>query len=116
MTTLLPGETLAASLAEKVSETWQKINTRRNQQEAITPGWVLQSLGLKPGSTELRRAIFELVRRIPYQLGAWNGGKRAARTVLTGMCYSFGNATRQGSSSLTRFIGQSAITSSTWRR
>ena len=26
MTTLLPGETLAASLAEKVSETWQKIN------------------------------------------------------------------------------------------
>ncbi|MGK6891416.1 hypothetical protein ACKU2E_027310 [Klebsiella pneumoniae] len=46
MTTLLPGETLAASLAEKVSETWQKINTRRNQQEAITPGWVLQSLGL----------------------------------------------------------------------
>ncbi|MEB0918378.1 NAD(P)H-dependent oxidoreductase, partial [Citrobacter freundii] len=26
-------------------------------------------------------------------------GKRAARTVLTGMCYSFGNATRQGSSS-----------------
>ena len=42
--------------------------------------------------------------------------KRAARTVLTGMCYSFGNATRQGSSSLTRFIGQSAITSSTWRR
>ena len=27
MTTLLPGETLAASLAEKVSETWQKINT-----------------------------------------------------------------------------------------
>ena len=43
-------------------------------------------------------------------------GKRAARTVLTGMCYSFGNATRQGSSSLTRFIGQSAITSSTWRR
>ncbi|MGP0840071.1 cysteine peptidase family C39 domain-containing protein, partial [Serratia sp. CY85266] len=32
--------------------------------------------------------------------------KRAARTVLTGMCYSFGNATRQGSSSLTRFIGQ----------
>ncbi|MFU0724791.1 Arm DNA-binding domain-containing protein, partial [Klebsiella pneumoniae] len=32
--------------------------------------------------------------------------KRAARTVLTGMCYSVGSATRQGSSSLTRFIGQ----------
>ncbi|MDD1875991.1 hypothetical protein ACTZSO_23335, partial [Klebsiella pneumoniae] len=26
-------------------------------------------------------------------------GKRAARTVLTGMCYSVGSATRQGSSS-----------------
>ena len=37
-------------------------------------------------------------------------GKRAARTVLTGMCYSVGSATRQGSSSLTRFIGQSAMT------
>uniref|UniRef100_UPI000AD71994 DUF1441 family protein n=2 Tax=Escherichia coli TaxID=562 RepID=UPI000AD71994 len=33
-------------------------------------------------------------------------GKRAARTVLTGMCYSVGSATRQGSSSPTRFIGQ----------
>ncbi|MCO7818493.1 hypothetical protein NI821_27585, partial [Escherichia coli] len=37
-------------------------------------------------------------------------GKRAARTVLTGMCYSVGSATRQGSSSPTRFIGQSAMT------
>ncbi|MEI9682413.1 EAL domain-containing protein, partial [Escherichia coli] len=27
------------------------------------------------------------------------GSKRAARTVLTGMCYSVGSATRQGSSS-----------------
>lgn len=42
-----------------------------------------------------------------------NVGKRAARTVLTGMCYSVGSATRQGSSSLTRFIGQSAMTSRT---
>lgn len=41
------------------------------------------------------------------------GRKRAARTVLTGMCYSVGSATRQGSSSLTRFIGQSAMTSRT---
>ena len=42
-----------------------------------------------------------------------NIGKRAARTVLTGMCYSVGSATRQGSSSPTRFIGQSAMTSRT---
>lgn len=39
--------------------------------------------------------------------------KRAARTVLTGRCYSVGNATWQGSSSLTRFISQSAMTSRT---
>ncbi|PXL70319.1 hypothetical protein DMS69_27735 [Klebsiella pneumoniae] len=44
---------------------------------------------------------------------ALNYRKRAARTVLTGMCYSVGSATRQGSSSLTRFIGQSAMTSRT---
>ena len=72
MTSLLPGETLAASLAEKVSETWQRIIARRTAQETITPGWLLQSLGLQSGSTELRRAIFELVRRMPYQLGSWN--------------------------------------------
>ena len=42
-----------------------------------------------------------------------NVRKRAARTVLTGMCYSVGSATRQGSSSPTRFIGQSAMTSRT---
>lgn len=40
-------------------------------------------------------------------------GKRPARTVLTGMCYSVGSATRQGSSSFTRLTGQSAMTSST---
>jgi hypothetical protein len=66
------GETLAASLAEKVSDTWQRIIARRTAKETITPGWILQSLGLQPGSTELRRAIFELVRRVPYQLGSWN--------------------------------------------
>ena len=45
--------------------------------------------------------------------GEYDVCKRAARTVLTGMCYSVGSATRQGSSSLTRFIGQSAMTSRT---
>ena len=42
--------------------------------------------------------------------------KRAARTVLTGMCYSVGSVMRQGSSSLTRLTGQSAMPSRTWRR
>lgn len=45
-----------------------------------------------------------------------NQGKRTARTVLTGMCYSVGSVMRQGSSSLTRLTGQSAMTSRTWRR
>ncbi|WMV68595.1 ion transporter [Escherichia albertii] len=43
-------------------------------------------------------------------------GKRTARAVLTGMCYSAGSAMRHGSSSLTRLTGQSAMTPSTWRR
>ncbi|EOV4354021.1 hypothetical protein V6218_23605, partial [Escherichia coli] len=37
-------------------------------------------------------------------------GKRTARAVLTGMCYSAGSAMRHGSSSLTRLTGQSAMT------
>lgn len=45
-----------------------------------------------------------------------NKGKRTARAVLTGMCYSSGSAMRHGSSSLTRLTGQSAMTPSTWRR
>jgi len=40
--------------------------------------------------------------------------KRAPRTVLTEVVYSAGSVTRHGSSSLTRFTGQSAITLSTW--
>lgn len=47
------------------------------------------------------------------EITAYKNSKRAARTVLTGMCYSVGSATRQGSSSPTRFIGQSAMTSRT---
>ncbi len=62
--------------------------------------------------------ITELAReRLKEKFDAWwereYKRKRAARTVLTGMCYSVGSATRQGSSSLTRFIGQSAMTSRT---
>ena len=48
--------------------------------------------------------------------GMANICKRTARTVLTGMCYSVGSVMRQGSSSLTRLTGQSAMTSRTWRR
>ncbi|HGC2932859.1 TPA: tail fiber assembly protein [Escherichia coli] len=62
------------------------------------PAWV----DIPPLSTEQLVAIMEQKK-----------GKRAARTVLTGMCYSVGSATRQGSSSPTRFIGQSAMTSRT---
>ncbi|WP_157830601.1 AAA family ATPase [Aeromonas sobria] len=50
-------------------------------------------------------------------LEASQEGKRTAKAVLTGATgYSVGRATRQGSSSLTRFTGQSAITFNTCRR
>ena len=71
----------------------------------------------------LSRHILEHLRKltshepVPGIMGKSGAGKssrkRAARTVLTGMCYSVGSATRQGSSSPTRFIGQSAMTSRT---
>ena len=57
---------------------------------------------------ELVHTLWEDLRKTLPEIG-----KRAARTVLTGMCYSVGSATRQGSSSPTRFIGQSAMTSRT---
>lgn len=55
------------------------------------------------------------IRRLQKELKRVTG-KRTARTVLTGMCYSVGSVMRQGSSSLTRLTGQSAMTSRTWRR
>ena len=64
--------------------------------------WILQ--------TDAQGAGFE---QDVHALSEQQKGKRAARTVLTGMCYSVGSATRQGSSSPTRFIGQSAMTSRT---
>ncbi len=82
----------------------------------------------KQHSPEFRSEALKLAERIGVaaaarelslyesQLYAWRSKlqrKRAARTVLTGMCYSVGSATRQGSSSPTRFIGQSAMTSRT---
>ncbi len=40
-------------------------------------------------------------------------GKCIPRAVLAGMCYSVGGVMRQGSSSLARLTGQSAMTSRT---
>ncbi len=57
--------------------------------------------------------ISKVTDAVMEQVVEWQNRKRAARTVLTGMCYSVGSATRQGSSSPTRFIGQSAMTSRT---
>lgn len=70
----------------------------------------LKALQLLQSENRIDAGYQVMVKKVPDER------KRAARTVLTGMCYSVGSATRQGSSSLTRFIGQSAITSSTWRR
>ncbi|WP_117110121.1 hypothetical protein, partial [Klebsiella variicola] len=43
-----------------------------------------------------------VVRDYEKALETYFQGKRPARTVLTGMCYSAGSVMRQGSSSLTR--------------
>ena len=61
----------------------------------------------------LRYFIFSFIntKHVEFIVSVNGARKRPARTVLTGMCYSVGSATRQGSSSLTRFIGQSAFTS-----
>lgn len=91
-------------------------------ENTITPLNSIDVMSFSIGPVSLRMTASEAISAITDKLGQSSGDeiqkrcKRAARTVLTGMCYSVGSATRQGSSSLTRFIGQSAITSSTWRR
>ncbi|EBL5166735.1 hypothetical protein JR06_23130 [Salmonella enterica subsp. enterica serovar Kentucky] len=60
-----------------------------------------------------RNSVHDFIMLLPALLLV---GKRTARAVLTGMCYSAGSAMRHGSSSLTRLTGQSAMTPSTWRR
>ncbi len=71
----------------------------------MTDGWPLYESRLKEKLHVISKRYTQRIER--------HNRKRAARTVLTGMCYSVGSATRQGSSSLTRFIGQSAMTSRT---
>ncbi|EFE53636.1 Tat pathway signal sequence domain protein [Providencia rettgeri DSM 1131] len=71
--TLLPDETLAAPIVERVNNTWNEIRIARNSGSDITAAFILQSLNLPFSSTEFRLGIFELVRRAPYQLGSWNG-------------------------------------------
>lgn len=61
-------------------------------------------------------SVLQLARSCYFYHKASKRRKRPTRTVLTGMCYSVGSATRQGSSSLTRLTGQSAMTSRTWLR
>lgn len=72
---------------------------------------------LKYPESPARKTRHKMVKLKPFMdyidMRLAENGKRPARTVLTGMCYSVGSATRQGSSSLTRFIGQSAMTSRT---
>lgn len=76
------------------------IQSSNNQSESDLPMFSWDSIGgcVMPGYLDFYR-------------------KRPAKAVLTGATgYSAGRATRQGSSSPTRFTGQSAITFSTCRR
>ncbi|WP_267668976.1 molecular chaperone [Klebsiella pneumoniae] len=68
------------------------------------------------GDKSVSMSVTNRNTQAPYLAQTWIEGKRTARTVLTGMCYSVGSVMRQGSSSLTRLTGQSAMTSRTWRR
>ncbi len=81
------------------------------------PGWwdkppLINARVETAATSRMFKPLWQHGRAICFADG-WFECKRAARTVLTGMCYSVGSATRQGSSSLTRFIGQSAMTSRT---
>ncbi|WP_262492832.1 hypothetical protein, partial [Klebsiella pneumoniae] len=77
----------------------------------FAPATVWGSLTARPPLAGRCASLAELMQRCPDDRFVIAGSpvyisaaeqdirKRAARTVLTGMCYSFGNATRQGSSS-----------------
>ena len=120
---------LAEKLTHKLKEGWQPFGSP----VAITPYTLMQAIAAEgdvvvSGATE-PEWYYVIVLAGQSNAMAYGEGlplpdsydapdprikrKRAARTVLTGMCYSVGSATRQGSSSPTRFIGQSAMTSRT---
>lgn len=94
---------------EILSRYAQRENTRWEHHALIRQHYGYHDFGDQPWSFRLKRLLY---------VRAWlsNERKRPTRTVLTGMCYSVGSATRQGSSSLTRLTGQSAMTSRTWLR
>ena len=78
-------------------------------------------LSLRKPQSESLAILCRLLEQLKLEkepdLQHWIDRKRPAKAVLTGATgYSAGRATRQGSSSLTRFTGQSAITFSTCRR
>ncbi|UPS74597.1 protein singed [Klebsiella quasipneumoniae] len=84
-----------------------------NLYQQKTDSGVVTSKSVEADDVKVSRTFAELSTTSTELLDPDLQRKRAARTVLTGMCYSVGSATRQGSSSLTRFIGQSAMTSRT---
>ncbi|EPJ5863489.1 TIGR03759 family integrating conjugative element protein [Raoultella ornithinolytica] len=94
-----------------VKQEFQRVEAELAFQREVNSAWmrvypgVLPVQDLRSEASNARQALF-----VKDNCPACDRSKRAARTVLTGMCYSVGSATRQGSSSLTRFIGQSAMT------
>ncbi len=100
------------------------IDTAIGQQLDILGEWIGRKRRVR---TPISGVYFSWdTEKLGWDQGVWQGPfdpddgfldrKRTARTVLTGMCYSVGSVMRQGSSSLTRLTGQSAMTSRTWRR
>lgn len=86
MTTLLPGETLAASLADQITVTQQKMRAAQAAGDTIRAECIIRTINLPLKSAELRRAIFELVRRVPYRLGSWNGEAMSLFQQESGDC------------------------------
>ena len=104
MTTLLPGETLAASLADQITVTQQKIQAAQAAGDDIRPEWIIRTLNLPLKSAELRRAIFELVRRVPYRLGSWNNAPMSLFQQGAGDCRHKASAAAE----LMQYAGETA--------
>lgn len=91
----------------------QKAASQRTAPASLSVSKTEPKQGLATNNTDSKTSAYQN----PFERASDSMSKRPAKAVLTGATgYSAGRATRQGSSSPTRFTGQSAITFSTCRR